>query len=119
MNVVELLLTLQNQFRVYHWQTKSFAEHKAFDDIYTALDPLIDQFMEVYMGKNGRPGAEGKFNISLMNYDQNVKAVIGAFVDVLVNDFTQALDETDTDLLNIRDEILAELNKLRYLLTLA
>jgi hypothetical protein len=28
------------------------------------------------------------------------------------------IDSTDTDLLNIRDEMLAELNKLSYLLTL-
>jgi hypothetical protein len=28
------------------------------------------------------------------------------------------LEESDTDLLNIRDEMLAELNKLKYLLTL-
>lgn len=118
MNLVELFLTLQNQFRVYHWQTESYAEHNAFGGIYAALDDLVDQFMEVYIGKNERPTASQKFQVSLMNYDQNVVNVIDAFVSVLSDDLQRALTEKDTDLLNIRDEMLAELNKLKYLLTL-
>jgi hypothetical protein len=118
MNLVELFLTLQNQMRIYHWQTKSFAEHSAFGDAYSNLDELIDEFMEVYIGKNERPVAKDKFNISLMNISENKVSVINAFIDVLTQDLPQALDERDTDLLNIRDEMLGLLNKLKYLLTL-
>jgi len=118
MNLVELFLTLQNQMRIYHWQTKSFAEHSAFGDAYSNLDELIDEFMEVYIGKNERPVAKDKFNISLMNISENKVSVINAFIDVLSQDLPQALDERDTDLLNIRDEMLGLLNKLKYLLTL-
>ena len=118
MNLVELFLTLQNQMRIYHWKTKSFAEHSAFGDAYSNLDELIDEFMEVYIGKNERPVAKDKFNISLMNISENKVSVINAFIDVLSQDLPQALDERDTDLLNIRDEMLGLLNKLKYLLTL-
>ena len=104
--------------RIYHWQTKSFAEHSAFGDAYSNLDELIDEFMEVYIGKNERPVAKDKFNISLMNISENKVSVINAFIDVLSQDLPQALDERDTDLLNIRDEMLGLLNKLKYLLTL-
>ncbi len=104
--------------RIYHWQTKSFAEHSAFGDAYSNLDELIDEFMEVYIGKNERPVAKDKFNISLMNISENKVSVINAFIDVLTQDLPQALDERDTDLLNIRDEMLGLLNKLKYLLTL-
>jgi len=119
MNLVELFLTLQNQMRIYHWQTKSFAEHSAFGDAYSNLDELIDEFMEVYIGKNERPMAKDKFNISLMNISENKVNVIDAFIDVLTQDLPQALNERDTDLLNIRDEMLGLLNKLKYLLTLS
>ena len=118
MNLVELFLTLQNQLRIYHWQTKSFAEHNAFGDTYSELDGLIDEFMEIYIGKNERPVAKDKFNISLMNLADNKVNVIDAFIDVLSQDLRQALDERDTDLLNIRDEMTGLLNKLKYLLTL-
>ena len=118
MNIVELFLTLQNQMRVFHWQTKSFAEHNAFGDTYSGLDEQIDEFMEIYIGKNERPVAKDKFNISLVNISENKEAVIDAFIDVLTEDLPKALEEKDTDLLNIRDEMLGLLNKLKYLLTL-
>ncbi len=45
------MLTIRNQIKLYHWQTKSFARHKATDDLTAALDLAIDNFVEVYMGK--------------------------------------------------------------------
>ena len=36
----------------------------------------------------------------------------------LVKDVPEMLETTDTDLLNIRDEMLGEINKTKYLLTL-
>jgi DNA-binding ferritin-like protein len=118
MNLVELFLTLQNQMRVFHWQTTSFAEHKAFGKTYEALDDLIDNFIEIHMGKNERPMAKDKFNISLFNISEDKTSVIDAYIDVLMEDLPQALNEKDTDLLNIRDEMVGELNKLKYLLSL-
>jgi hypothetical protein len=46
MNLVELLLTIQNQLKIFHWQTKSYAEHKALDDAYGTLTDLFDEFLE-------------------------------------------------------------------------
>jgi hypothetical protein len=43
--------------------------------------------------------------------------MISTVRDALVQ-MSEQLDSSDTDLLNIRDEILGELNKLSYLLTL-
>jgi hypothetical protein len=36
----------------------------------------------------------------------------------LITDLPKKLKKTDTDLLNIRDEILADINRARYLFTL-
>jgi DNA-binding ferritin-like protein len=118
MNYITNFLTLQNQMRVFHWQTQktpgSFAQHEAFGTAYDELDPLIDDFIEIYQGKKGKLMANGTFNLSLHNLDDNPEAFIDEFVDYLVNIVPQRLDEADTDLLNIRDEMLAILNQTKY-----
>ena len=113
-------ITLQQQFRVLHWQTKSYARHNAYGSIYDSLGDLIDRFVEVYMGKYGR--------VELINSEASV--VLKNTKDLSLNQFlaenldwlmslSQNLDpQKDSDLLNIRDEFMAEINKLRYLLSL-
>ncbi len=118
MNYITNFLTLQNQMRVFHWQTQktpgSFAQHEAFGKAYDELDPLIDDFIEIYQGKKGKLMANGTFNLSLHNLDDNPEEFIDEFVDYLVNIVPRRLDEADTDLLNIRDEMLAILNQTKY-----
>ena len=54
-------------------------------------------------------------------YNRNEKDII-SFIDETISyllNLGNVLDgQTDTDLLNIRDEMVAEFNKLRYLITL-
>ena len=47
--MVNLLVGIEQQLRILHWQTDSFAQHKAFGETYGALGDLIDSFMEGYM----------------------------------------------------------------------
>lgn len=110
---------LQNQIRIFHWQTKSYSEHQAFGALYEGLTPLIDEFVEVYFGKNGVRKAAESFDISLENYDSaNPTAVIDSGISFLINELPPMLNPDDTDLFNIRDEMLALLNKTKYLITL-
>ena len=55
--------------------------------------------------------------ITLGKIKLDMKGFINTLREALVQ-FTSQLDETDTNLLNIRDEILGLINKLGYLLTL-
>lgn len=117
--IVTNLLTLHNQLKIHHWQTKSYAEHQALGSAYTEFSDLIDTFIETLMGKYGRVYSKSGFKIELSNYqDLNVVDFVDKYVDYLVNELPKGLEESDTDLLNIRDEMLGELNKLKYLLTL-
>ena len=117
--IVTNLLTLHNQLKIHHWQTKSYAEHKALDKAYGAFSDLIDQFIETLMGKYGRVKSESGFKIELVNYeDLNTVDFVDKYIEYLIKEVPKGLEETDTDLLNIRDEMLGELNKLKYLLTL-
>ncbi len=116
---VNFFLGLQAQMKINHWQTKGFARHNAFGGFYDAVDPLIDRFVESAMGKYGRFVLDDETkNIELSNLsDIDLKGLINTLRDAL-NQFSEQLDSKDTDLINLRDEILSETNKLSYLLTL-
>jgi DNA-binding ferritin-like protein len=119
MNFVQVLLTTTHQLHVYHWQTDSYAAHQAFGQAYDALDGLMDQFVEVFMGKYGKVASKEGFNVNLSNItDKKPVEFIDTIIDFLTNELPKSLKDNDTDLLNIRDEMIAELNKLKYLLTL-
>jgi len=120
--MVSNLLKIQNQLKVYHWQTKgtgSYGQHKALDATYETFTGLIDEFLEVFMGKYGR--IKGPFSLELNDFESvsTINKFIDESIDFLVDELTDKLDEKkDTDLLNIKDEMLSSLNKLKYLITL-
>lgn len=113
------LMAAQNQMKIFHWQTDSYAQHKAFDKVYKNLSDLIDDFVEVCMGKHGRPDFGGEFNIPLFDFNSvNVDDYITSVIEFLISLSGVYQPEIDSDILNIRDEILAEFDRLKYLLTL-
>lgn len=117
-DIVTHMLTIRNQVKVYHWQTASFARHKATDDLTATLDTNIDTFVEVYMGKYGRPQVSG--DIKLGNFSESAaKTFVAKQTEYLTKVLPKQLSPEDTDLLNLRDEILADLHKTLYLFTLA
>lgn len=113
------LVQIQNQFRFLHWQTMGDAKHRAYGDIYEGLGDKIDTFTETMMGKYGRPNFESEFSIMFQDISSlNVQNFMDGICEFLVG-MTDILDSKyDTDLLNLRDEMLGHTNKLKYLLTL-
>lgn len=120
MNIVTKLLTFQNQIKILHWQTVSYSEHKSLDDLFGDLGEHIDEFIETFMGKYGRIMAQSTFSLSLQNYSTLAPMdLMNQMVSYLTVELPTMLDaQKDTDLLNIRDEILGSVNKTKYLLTL-
>ena len=117
MKLVAPLVKIQEQLRIFHWQAETYAQHKAFGKAYEDLGDLIDDFIEVFMGKYGKVKAKITYNIELDNLSDNHMAYINDFIAFLVG-IDKELDPADTELLNIRDEMLAVLNRLKYLLSL-
>jgi len=117
--IIVPLVQFQQQLRIFHWQTESYAQHKALGKAYEALDNLIDSFVETFMGKYGKlKSTEGNYTITLTNLEGNdIEKTIDVFLTYLETYETE-LEENDTDLFNIRDEIKGECNTLKYLLTL-
>ena len=116
---INLFLGLQAQLRIFHWQTKGYARHNAFGGFYDSLSDLIDTFVESAMGKYGRFTLDEETKtIQLSNLSElDMKGLVNTVRESLVQ-MSEQLEPSDTDLLNIRDEMLGELNKLSYLLTL-
>jgi DNA-binding ferritin-like protein len=118
--ILHVLLILRNQVKLYHWQTMSFSRHKATDDLVTSLDTNIDKFTESYMGRYGRPkmtASTGKIQIYDTN-DKRAPQLMKEAVQWLTKSLPKLLSKDDTDLLNIRDEILGDIQQARYLFTL-
>jgi DNA-binding ferritin-like protein len=116
---VNFFLGLQNQMKICHWQTKGIARHEAFGNFYDDLTPLIDKYIEQAMGKYGRFVLDEETKtIELSNLSEiDIKGLVNTTREALVQ-FTEQLDPSDTDLLNLRDEFLGLVNKYEYLFTM-
>jgi DNA-binding ferritin-like protein len=113
------LLELQTQLKMFHWQTKGVAQHDAFGKIYDSLGEIIDSFIEKYMGAYGRfTLEEGSPNIQILNHsDSNVEAYSATAIELFKGMRDKVSDHSD--LVNILDEAIGEINQLKYLLTLS
>ena len=113
------LIQIQTQFKFLHWQTMGDAKHKAYGEIYDSLTDNIDTFVEAMMGKQGRVEFEPEFSIMFQDIKNlSVQNFLDGITEFLVG-MTEQLDKRyDTDLLNIRDEMLKDINQLKYRLTL-
>ena len=113
-------LTFQNQVRIYHWRTRSYARHVSSGSLYEEIDELIDKFIETLQGKTER-----------IMYDQITVKLFPLqdeeMVELLTN-FAVFLEEkveaylkkvgNSSDLKNIRDEMVGKVNQTKYLFTL-
>jgi hypothetical protein len=115
MQYASTLLGFVMQIHIFHWLTTSYSQHKTLGDLYDGIHDLSDAFMEAYMGKYGRnmPTSAG----SVITYNTaNVNETISNFESFLLTLSTE-LDPNDTDLLNIRDEMLSLVHSTQYFLT--
>ena len=120
-SIVKVFFHMTTTIKLYHWQTSSYPRHKATCDLLAAVLPLIDTFVETYMGRYQRPVFESGFKMNIMELkdnDDSAPSLIKDYIFYLQNDLPKYVDDNDTDLLNIRDEIVSNLNKTLYLFTL-
>ena len=120
-DIIEVFFHMQLNIKLYHWQTRSYARHKATDELLGNLSSLIDEFIEVYMGRYKRPDFGGGISVEVVELsDEMAKKLIEQYISTMKTKVPKYLKkESDTDLLNIRDEILSNMNKTLYLFTLA
>jgi len=131
-DIIYFFLQMINSIKLFHWKTTDYATHKATDQLYADLNLKIDQFVEVLLGKNS--AIHNNNNNNTRSYILNITSLkLPSFKNN--NDLKKEIDHykiqlmnltsspqinkiNNSDLLNIRDEILALLNQFLYLLTL-
>lgn len=125
--ILNVFMQMLTTIKLYHWKTSNYSTHKATDQLYSDLNDKIDNFVEVLLGKNIASGVIRSYILNVKTIkptifkDNNqLKREIESYKSFLIN-FTnqpQMKQNSNSDLLNIRDEILAVLNQFLYLLTL-
>ena len=133
-DIIYFFLQMINSIKLFHWKTTDYATHKATDQLYADLNLKIDQFVEVLLGKNSAIHNNNNNNNNTRSYILNITSLkLPSFKNN--NDLKKEIDHykiqlmnltsspqinkiNNSDLLNIRDEILALLNQFLYLLTL-
>lgn len=123
--IVPTFLHMLNTVKLYHWKTTSFATHKATDELYGSLNSKLDEFVEVMLGKDELGGRARLLNVPVIKLDTfsnnaSFKKQIEIYKTFLLHLSEDPVFSAlmNTDLLAIRDEILADFNKFLYLLTL-
>jgi len=111
-NLMSCVLHVVTNARILHWNTASYAEHKALGGFYDSLGDLADTYAEAYMGIYGRFGmiaSQTEVYESAADLVDYAATAIQAYRSQLPN---------DTQLQNILDEMAASVDKTAYLLTL-
>lgn len=119
--ITTTFLEMLNIIKLYHWNTSSFSQHKATDELYSDLNNSIDEFIEVMIGKS-----EPKIHLIVhratlidLQSSKQLKDKIHEYRSFLIDLNIHFSKNEDGDLLSIRDDIMIQLNKFLYLLNLS
>ena len=116
--IVMELFEFQNNIKMYHWRTTSYARHKAADELYDELIKMGDLLIEAMIVRHGRP-QPGKTAIKIQDLNDNsVVIYIKKSKDYFVK-LQSLFTKEESDLASIVDNILVEINKVLYLMTLS
>jgi|LauGreDrversion4_2_1035121.scaffolds.fasta_scaffold68824_3 hypothetical protein len=114
--VMKFFFSVQLINKMYHLNTTSFARHKASDAFDDSLQSNIDRFAETYIGRyNVKPVVNSvKIDQEFISDDGIVRLY------VQVKTYLENINRmfVDPDLLAIRDDLLADVNKTLYLFRL-
>jgi hypothetical protein len=117
-SVANKLLSARTNIKFYHWATSNYARHKATCDLVAKLDALLDSIVEIYSATYGKPkaGTVGSIEYVVLT-DTTAVQYLNSFADFLANDMPKYLSKSDTDLVNLRDELLGVVHQTLYLFT--
>lgn len=115
--LIYILLQLRNQMKLYHWQTESYARHKASDKFLKKVTDIIDRLVEAYQGKYGTIYLNNKNKeVKLDNIsNKDIVKYLETVRKYMKEDASILLANDDTDMYNLRDEIIENINITLYL----
>lgn len=116
--IIQPMMEFKEQIKLYHWKTSSYSRHKATDKYLSIFSEQLDKFVEVLLGSRNDKNIP-TFSLKFKNInDKNAKNYVETYRNWIRDSLPEMLHENETDLLNIKDEILGDLNRLIYLFNL-
>jgi len=114
------LLQLRTQVKLFHWQTSSYAEHKALDWLGERLLELNDLWVEAYQGKEHTRVHCGGCRLRLHDWEPGAALIYlqERAQSVLMKRNTHWSGPEHSYLANILDEIVTALGKASFMLSL-
>lgn len=113
------LLAARDQAHVFHWQTESFAQHEAFGNFYEDFLDNVDELIEVMMGIKERPNF-GEASITINNYSEgNIAKFFDSLYEVINSEIKLVIDPMHEEVYDLARVITAQIDKLKYLLSLS
>ena len=116
------IIFIRDQLKFYHWAgTDLYSRHVASDSLVNSLTEKLDKFIETMQGNENKKLTFSKKSIVFtVENDISIVKLLQNFKIWLSNTLPKYLNPktSNTDLLNIRDDILGEVNKTLYLFTL-
>lgn len=118
--IVHSFLNFQVMLKIYHWQTTSYPRHIASDALFGKISASIDKFVEILQGsRDKRVVLNANQTINLRNFDDKSGLnLLYGFKDWIEEELTRYINSEETDLINLRDEMLADINQTLYLFSL-
>jgi len=114
--VLNKMLEARDCMHLVHWNTTSYAEHKALGKFYEGWLDLVDSFVETYSGRYGRITGDVSINV---NGDYDAVEYLTELRHFVQMDAPTIIAPTlDADLSNILADMLGLVNHTLYLLTL-
>ena len=108
------MISYRETVKLFHFTCPSFAQHKASDQTLKTYDELFDKFWEYYQGIYQR------LQIPIVGMSIIIRPLPVDFIVLETDELAKILEEitvTNTDILNIRDEIVGVLHQFIYLLS--
>ena len=123
-NLAHLFLEVRTQIKLYHWQTRVYARHKATDRFIETFEPLVARFVEAAQGAAGSERI-GDFDELSQEQQESIECFNLTPTDdtateflTRFRDYMESLDLCHSELAQIRDEMLEIADITLYLFTL-
>jgi hypothetical protein len=117
--IIKAFIEMLTTIKLYHWKTQSYSQHQVTDELHEKISENSDRFVEVLLGKDASRVIMVEKTMKMMDSTNTSDFLqkMHAYREMLIRMDTIFHKKRDTDLLNIRDEMLADLNQFLYLMS--
>ena len=113
-------VSMLGQIKLFHWATMSFAKHNALDDLHTSASAHVDRLVEAYIGRfKKQPLKHFTIETASTSDTKQLDKYLETERDALTKMAKDKTFDKAPELVNIMEEIIADLDQAIYLCKLS